>query len=255
MKKTKDENLENIVEKNKTNLDALAFSPHPDDAEMGCGGLLLKLKYFGYKTGIIDLTMGELSSNGDINTRKKETKNASNLLKLDIRENLKLKDGNIENDADSKEKVVNVIRKYRPKLVLIPYFIDRHPDHENSYKLLKDSIFLSGLLKYKTPFNHYRPDIVINYMLHFEFKPTFIVDISDVFDQKVKVISAYKSQFYSNEEKDIVTHISSKLFNDILHTRAKYYGLKINANFGEPYFINNYIKINDPLIFFNYVKF
>ncbi|MCL5772083.1 MAG: bacillithiol biosynthesis deacetylase BshB1 [Actinobacteria bacterium] len=236
-------------------IDVLAFGPHPDDVEMGCGGLLLKLKKSGYKTGIIDLTMGELSSNGNIEVRQKETQDASNILNLDIRENLKLQDGNIINDVESRNKVIDIIRKYKPKLVLIPYYKDRHPDHENAHKLLKDSIFIAGLVKYETSLKFYRPDIVINYMLHFEFAPSFITDISDVFEKKVEAVTAYKSQFFSSEKKDIVTHISTKSFNDILHTRARYYGLKINTSFGEPYFINSKIKINDPVDFFSYVRF
>jgi len=235
--------------------DVLAFAPHPDDAEMGCGGLLMKLKNFGYKTGIIDLTRGELSSNGNLEIRSKETKAASNVLGLDLRENLELEDGNIINDISSRNKVIEVLRKYQPKMVLIPYHNDRHPDHENAHKLIKDSIFISGLVKYETALNSHRPDIVLNYMLHFEFKPVFITDITDVFERKVEAVTAYKSQFFSTQKKDVITHISTKAFNDILHTRARYFGLKINAEFAEPYFINSRIRIDDPLSFFNYVRY
>ncbi|MBU4313843.1 MAG: PIG-L family deacetylase, partial [Actinobacteria bacterium] len=142
-------------------IDALAFSPHPDDAEMGCGGLLLKLKDKGYRTGIIDLTRAELSTNGNLKTREEEIKEASKILGLDIRENLGLEDANIKNDYDSRLKVISAIRKYRPGLALIPFWRDRHPDHENSYKLLKDAIFISGLKKFKTGLDSYRPDVVI----------------------------------------------------------------------------------------------
>ncbi|MCX6384394.1 MAG: bacillithiol biosynthesis deacetylase BshB1 [Actinobacteria bacterium] len=236
-------------------IDVLAFGPHPDDAEMGCGGLLIKLKNLGYKTGIIDLTRGELSSNGNPDTRTKETQAASEILGLDIRENLKLCDGNIINDIESRNRVIECLRKYKPGMVLIPYHIDRHPDHENAHKLLKDSIFISGLVKYETALSYYRPNIVLNYMLHFEFIPSFIVDIADVFEKKVDVVTSYKSQFFSTAQKDVVTHISTKSFNDILHTRARYFGLKINTSAGEPYFINSKIKINDPVNFFNYVRY
>ena len=235
--------------------DVLAFGPHPDDVEMGCGGLLFKLKKAGYKTGIIDLTMGELSSNGNIETRIKETRAASEILKIDVRENLNLADGNIVNDMENRNKIIEILRRYKPKMVLFPYYKDRHPDHENAHKLIKESIFISGLVKYQTSLDFFRPDIVINYMLHFEFIPTFIVDISDEFEKKVEAVTAYGSQFFSTVEKDVVTHISTKSFNDILHTRAKYFGLKINSSAGEAYFINSRIKINDPLLFFNYVKY
>lgn len=235
--------------------DVLAFGPHPDDVEMGCGGLLIKLKKIGYKTGIIDLTRGELSSNGDIETRTGETRAASEVLGLDVRENLNLQDGNIINDIESRNRIIEMLRKYQPKMVLFPYYKDRHPDHENAHKLIKDSVFISGLVRYQTSMDFFRPDIVLNYMLHSEFTPSFIVDIADELEKKVEAVTAYKSQFFSTIEKDVVTHISTKSFKDILHTRAKYFGLKINSSAGEAYFINSKIKINDPLEFFNYVKY
>jgi N-acetylglucosamine malate deacetylase 1 len=235
--------------------DILAFGPHPDDVEIGCGGLLIKLKKKGYKTGIIDLTMGELSSNGNLETRTRETRASSEILQLDVRENLKLQDGNIVNDIESRNSIIEILRKYRPKMILIPYHKDRHPDHENAYKLIKDSVFISGLVKYQTAMKFFRPDIVINYMLHFEFIPSFIVDITDEFEKKVEAVTAYESQFFSTVEKNVVTQISTKSFNDILHTRARYFGLKIQCSAGEAYSINSNIKINDPLAFFNYIKY
>jgi len=236
-------------------IDVLAFGPHPDDAEMGCGGLLIKLKKIGYKTGIVDLTKGELSSNGNLETREKETQAASDILGLDIRENLRLQDGNIINDLENRNKVIDIVRKYKPNMLLIPFHRDRHPDHENAHKLIKDSVFISGLIKYETAYGFFRPNIVLNYMLHFEFKPSFITDIAGVFDKKVEAVTAYKSQFFSTAEKDVVTHISTKAFKDILHNRSRYFGLKINAEFGEPYFINSRIKIDDPIKFFDYVRY
>ncbi len=235
-------------------MDLIAFSPHPDDAEMACGGMLLKLKDMGYKTGIIDLTQGELSTNGDLATRRAETRKASDILKLDLRENLKLKDGNIINDTASRKKVVEAIRRYRPRMALIPYMRDRHPDHENAHKLLKESIFISGLAKFKTKEKNHRPDILLNYMLHYEFTPSFIVDISDYFKQKMEAVTSYQSQLYSNYKKNSRTLLSSEYFMDLLASRDKCYGLKIMAEYGEPYFVEYNIKINDPLTFFNYMR-
>lgn len=235
-------------------IDALAFSPHPDDAEMGCGGLLLKLKDKGYRTGIIDLTRAELSTNGNLKTREEEIKEASKILGLDIRENLGLEDANIKNDYDSRLKVISAIRKYRPELALIPFWRDRHPDHENSYKLLKDAIFISGLKKFKTGLDSYRPDVVISYMLHYEFKPSFIVDISQYYNKKFSAVAAYKSQFYSDVAKKVMTHIASKYFFDIINSRHQCSGLKIRSEYGEPYYIESDIRIDDPLEFFKYLK-
>ena len=240
--------------KNNIALDILAFSPHPDDAEMGCGGLLLKLKDCGYRTGIIDLTRAELSTNGDPETRAGETDEASRILKLDIRENLELEDANIINDRPSRRKVIDSIRKYRPKMVLTPYHIDRHPDHENASKLLRDAIFISGLEKFKTDMDFYRSAIVLNYMLQYEFRPGFIMDISDYYDEKSRAVAAYRSQFYSDTDKRVMTHIASKHFFDIINSRHQCMGLKIKAKFGEPYYIENSIKVDDPIKFFDYLR-
>ena len=235
-------------------INVIAFSPHPDDAEMGCGGLLLKLKDKGYSTGIIDLTRAELSTNGDLETREKETEEASKILGLDLRENLKLEDGNIINYPESRLKVINSIRKYRPDLVLMPFWKDWHHDLENSYKLLKDAIFISGLKKFKTGLDNHRPYAVISYMLHYEFKPSFIVDISQYYKQKSSAVGAYASQFYSNVPKEGITYIASKYFFDIINSRHQCSGLKVRAEYGEPYYIESNIRIDDPLEFFKYLK-
>jgi bacillithiol biosynthesis deacetylase BshB1 len=240
---------------NKSNIiDIIAFSPHPDDAEMGCGGILLKLKDQGYRTGIVDLSRAELSTNGDLETRKKETKKASKILGLDVRENLELEDGNIKNDAESRLKVIKVLREYRPSLALIPFKQDRHPDHENSYKLLKDAIFISGLRKFKTGLAFHRPNIVISYMLHYEFKPSFIVDISGYYKKKLEAVSAYRSQFYTSNEGKHGNNMTSKYFFNIINSRHKCLGLKIRSEYGEPYYIESAIRIEDPVKFFEYIK-
>lgn len=240
-----------MIEKNR--VDVIAFSPHPDDAEMGCGGLLLKMKAKGYTTGIVDLTRAELSTNGDPETRAIETSEASRILGLDIRDNLELEDGNIVNDKESRLKVIDVIRKYRPRLVLMSYGVDRHPDHENSFKLLKDAIFISGLEKFRTGLAAWRPSIVINYMLHFEFAPTFIVDITEYYDRKFRAVAAYRSQFYSDEEKKVMTFISSKYFFDVINSRHQCHGLKVMSRYGEPYYTDFKIRIDDPIKFFDYL--
>ncbi len=236
-------------------IDFLSFAPHPDDAEMGSAGLLLKMKDKGYSTGIVDLSRGELSSNGDLSTRAEETRQATEILKLDVRENLDIEDANISSNLKNRIKIVDMLRKYRPKMVAMPYYIDRHPDHENAYKLIREAIFLSGLVKFETSQKSYRPNIVIHYMLHTEFNPSFIVDISKYFKLKEKAVAAYRSQFYSDYERQTLTYISSKNFDDILHVRHQYYGLKIKARYGEPYAISANIKIDDPISFFDYIVF
>ena len=235
-------------------VDVLAFSPHPDDADMGCGGLLLKLKSIGYTTGIIDVTEAELSSNGDPDTRKKETLNASKILKLDDRKNLKISDGAVANNLENRLKIIEIIRKYKPSLAIIPYEKDRHPDHENSSKLLKDAIFISGLKNFKTDIEFHKPKIVISYMLNYQFNHSFIVDISDYYIQKMEAFTAYESQFLG-EGGGQQTYINSRYFYDFITSRNKYYGLKINVEYGEPFFIDSDIKIDNPVKFFDYIIF
>lgn len=235
-------------------VDVLAFSPHPDDADMGCGGLLLKLKSIGYTTGIIDLTEAELSSNGDPDTRKKETLNASKILKLDIRDNLKISDGAVANNLENRLKIIEIIRKYKPSLAVIPYERDRHPDHENSSKLVKDAIFISGLKNFKTDIEFHKPKIVVSYMLNYQFKHSFIVDISDYYIQKMEAFAAYESQFLGKGGGQ-PTYINSGYFYDFITSRNKYYGLKINVEYGEPFFIDSDIKIDNPVKFFDYIIF
>ncbi len=235
-------------------IDIIAFSAHPDDAEMGCGGLLLKLKDRGYKTGIIDLTRGELSTNGDLKIRAEETEKATQILNLDVRDNLGLEDGNLINNLQSRKKIVGAIRKYRPGMVIIPYKKDRHPDHENAHKLLKDSIFAAGLSRFEPDAKNHRPHIIASYMLHYEFKPSFIVDISDYFKKKMKAVTCYRSQLGNNFKKNIPTWLTSKYFKDFLSSRDKCYGLKILAQYGEPYRAEYSIRVDNPLKFFNYLK-
>jgi len=208
----------------------------------------------GYLTGIIDLTEAELSTNGDIATRHKETEAASVILKLDLRKNLDLGDSKVENSQENRLKVVEVVREYKPEMVLIPYGKDRHPDHENSHKLLKDSFFISGLEKLVTLNSCHRPGIVLCYMLNYQFDPSFIVDTSSYYRQKMEACKAYKSQFYSIGEGDRSTYINSKYFREMITGRDRCYGLKIKAEYGEPYFLEDDIKIDDPVEFFKYLR-
>ena len=234
-------------------IDVLAFSPHPDDAEMGCGGLLLKLKDRGYTTGIVDITEAELSTNGDTDTRRAESEAATRLLGLDYRKNLCLEDSNITNDHNSRLKVVGVLREIRPSIVLYPYSIARHPDHANTHRLVKDSVFISGLVKLDTGTPAHRPAVSACYMLEHQFSPSFIVDITDYYSTKMAACRAYESQFYGKYSSSKKTFINTRFFQELIESRDKCYGLRIRAEYGEPYFIYEDLKIEDPVKFFDYL--
>jgi len=235
------------------NIDLIAFAPHPDDAEMACGGFLLKAKSMGYSTGIVDLSLGELSTNGDLDTRKMETIDATRILGLDLRKNLEISDGDISNIEKNRIKVIRCLRQYKPKIVITPFEKDRHPDHENASKLLKDSIFLSGLKKLETGDPAYRPGVVLNYMLGHEFTPSLVIDISGYYEKKMEAIRAFRSQIYCKREERDKTYISTKYFYDFLHNRDKCFGLKVFTDYGEPYYIESVIRVDDPIKFFDYL--
>ena len=176
-------------------LDILAFGAHPDDVELGCGGTIAKEISNGKKIGIIDLTRGELGTRGDVKTRDLESKNASKILGVDIRENLNFKDGFFVNDEKHQLKVIEIIRKYRPEIVLCNAIEDRHIDHPKGASLVSDSCFLSGLIKIKTTHNkknqsHWRPKSVYHYIQWRNLSPDFLVDISGFIDTKLKSVKA-----------------------------------------------------------------
>jgi N-acetylglucosamine malate deacetylase 1 len=235
-------------------LDILYFGAHPDDVELSCGGTVIKLVKAGKKSGIIDLTEAELSTSGTVFSRKKETNTASRLLGIDIRENLKIKDGNIENNEWNRLLIIKKIRDYRPRIVFIPYPEDRHPDHIHTSILLKEAIFYSGLEKISTILNgtnqlSYRPDKIIYYMQTNIFNPSFIIDITDEYILKMKSIRAYKSQFFHPRKKGKKTFISEKKFIDYLEARAKFYGFQIGVKFGEPFYIDSIVKLSTDSLF------
>ena len=182
-----------------TELDALFFSAHPDDAELCCGGTIAALNKSGKKTGIIDLTKGELGTRGSVKQRIAEAKKASAILGISIRENLGITDGNITNTPSNRLKVIKAIRKYKPRIIFFPHFHDRHPDHHNTHILIKEAAFYSGLVNIKTAgLKAYRPSQSIYYMQTYTFEPSFIFDISDT-----NPLDSDIEEFYKNTDSSL----------------------------------------------------
>jgi bacillithiol biosynthesis deacetylase BshB1 len=231
-------------------IDCLAFGPHPDDAELFCGGVLLKLKKQGCSTAIIDLTQAELSTNGNPKLRSEETIRASEILNLDYRKNLKIPDGNIDNTQINRKLVIEITRELRPRICLLPYWQDRHPDHVAASLLLQKALFDSGLQKIKTGQQEYRPQILLYYMLHYEFQPSFVVDISDEMDKKTEAIMAYRSQFSQGDISQAATYINRPEFLHSLQTRAAWFGQQVGVKYAEPYYYPGRLKIDNILRFF-----
>ena len=223
-------------------IDCLAFGAHPDDVELFCSGLLIKLQKQGKSTAVIDLTRGELSTNGTLQIRAKETKNATKVMNLSFRENLKLEDGNIENSKENRYKIIKYIRKFKPDLILAPYWEDRHPDHIATSKIVSDASFYSGLKMIESGQEPHRPKMNLFYMMHNIFIPSFVVDISTVMDIKTEAIQCYKSQFGQSPNN---TYINRPEFFDSIINRAKFYGYQIKTKYGEPYFYKGVLGINN----------
>jgi bacillithiol biosynthesis deacetylase BshB1 len=235
-------------------LDALAFGAHADDVEMACSGTIIKLGALGYKTGVIPLTRGEMATRGSAEIRAQEFAQSAEIMGLASHKMLDIPDGRIEVTWENKIKIIREIRTYQPRIVFAPYWISRHPDHEKTSHLVREAAYLSGLKKLKTDQESYRPYKVIFYQTRFEFKPSFIVDISDFHAQKMKSILSYKSQFHhKNKAKsgEDETLLSRPEFLDRIETRDRQYGTYIGVKYGEPFLVREAIKINDLVDFFD----
>jgi bacillithiol biosynthesis deacetylase BshB1 len=231
-------------------LDVLALGAHPDDVELSCGGTIAKLVKQGRRVGIADLTRGELGTRGSEQIRAAEAAEAARVLGVHVRETLDIPDGNLDTGFENRLKIVRVIRKYQPDVLLFPYHIDRHPDHERAHTLCREAWFASGLAKIETsldgaPQEPFRPRAYYNYMQWFEFQPSFIVDITDEFEQRMDCVRAFKSQFYDPDSNERQTILSTPEFLEMLRTRLAYYGDKIDRKYGEPFYSVTAINMSD----------
>lgn len=230
-------------------LDILAFGAHPDDVELGCSGTIAKEISLGKKVGIIDLTRGELGTRGSVAIRNAESKKATQILGVAVRENLDMRDGFFINDEAHQLKIIEMIRKYQPEIVLCNAIQDRHIDHGKGSKLVSDACFLSGLRKIETTLNGesqqaWRPKVVYHYIQWENIQPDFVVDISGFIDVKMESIFAYSSQFYDPNSKEPESPISSKNFLDSVKYRAQDLGRIIGVAHGEGFTVERYLAVN-----------
>ena len=230
--------------------DFLAIGAHPDDVELGCGGTIIKLIAEGKTVSVIDLTEGELGTRGTAETRAEEAANAAKILGISSRENLKLKDGFLNNSEDYQLKIVEKIRKYKPEIVLANAIDDRHPDHAKAAKLVSDACFLSGLKKIETfdndqPQEVWRPKHIFHYIQWKNVVPEFVIDISGFMEQKIEACLAYKTQFYNPESSEPATPISSMEFLEFLKARAVSFGRPAGFIYAEGFNVERTIGVND----------
>lgn len=219
-------------------IDLLAIAAHPDDVELSCAGTLMIHSRLGKTTGILDLTEGELGTRGTAETRQREAEAASEVLGVQIRENLGLPDGFFENKKEHQMTVIRAIRKYRPDVVLTNAPEDRHPDHGRASRLVYDSCFLSGLIKIETELDGerqeaWRPGQVFYFIQDRYLDPDFIVDITSVIERKKEAIRCFKSQFLAPESDTLQTYISTPAFFDSIIQRSAMWGKMIGVTHGE----------------------
>ena len=231
-------------------LDILVFAAHPDDVELSCSGTVLKHIQLGYKGGIIALTQGELGSLGTAEIRAIESKNASQILGIHHRENLGFKDGFFEIDEAHLLKVIQVIRKFQPSIVLVNAKQDRHPDHKRGGDLVSRAAFLSGLVKIETNSDgqqqeRWRPNVVYRYIQEQYIEPDFVVDISGFESKKLEAIKAFTSQFYDPNSTEPTTPIAKADYLEFVVARMKQFGTQINVPFGEGFTIERYIGVDN----------
>ena len=232
-------------------LDVLAVGVHPDDVELGCSGTLIKEARRGKKTGVIDLTQGELGTRGTIESRFNEAREAANIMGVAIRENLRMRDGFFQNDETHQLQLIQVLRKYQPEIVIGNILEDRHPDHGRAGQLLYDACFLSGLKQIKTideqgrPQERWRPKQLLHYLQDRFYEPDVIVDISDVWTERLESIKAYKTQFHNPEIEEEETYISSPQFLESIIARARLLGKRIGVQFAEGFISKKSIGISN----------
>lgn len=198
----------------------------------------------GYRVGIVDFTRGELGSRGTPAGRMREAESASEVIGLSLRENLGIPDGRIENTQENQRKIIRIVRRCRPKVVLIGATECRHPDHGAAARLSADALFYGGLRKIETfeaeaPQEPWRPSHVLHYMQAVPFEPTFVVDVTEVWEQRIRALQAFRSQFYHPDyepsEEEPETFISNPEFFQWIEARARTYGYRVGATYGEPF--------------------
>lgn len=227
-------------------LDLLAIAAHPDDAELTCGGTLIKMAHMGYKTGVLDLTRGEMGTRGTPETRLREAAQAARILKLRIRANLGLPDARLEVSEKYKLAVAAKIREWQPHTVILPYWEGRHPDHYTAARLGYEGCFLAGLTQVTISGEAFRPFKILYSTAYDEsVRPSFAVDITDQFEQRRRAILAYESQFRPRKTQKSRVHIPLDTLEERMNLTSRHYGRMIGVRYAEPFLVREVMRIDD----------
>jgi N-acetylglucosamine malate deacetylase 1 len=224
-------------------LDLLAVAAHPDDVEQTCGGTLIRMAQTGYRTGVLDLTAGDMGTRGSPEIRLREADTAAGLLKLSWRGNLRLPDARLENTLEVRTSLALEIRRLRPRVVIIPYWDARHPDHYRAGEIAYEACFLAGLRKLDPSVEPHRPFKVIYSSLYASVTPSFVVDISTQFDRRMSALLSYESQYGSGEAGDVFP--GREEIRERLAAIARFYGNLIGVRYGEPFVVKEMIQVSD----------
>jgi bacillithiol biosynthesis deacetylase BshB1 len=227
-------------------LDLLAIAAHPDDVELSCGGTLLKMAQRGYKTGILDLTAGEMGTRGTPETRAKEAAKAAKLLGVKWRETLGVPDSDVQPTRQHKLRLASVIRQLQPKTVILPYWEARHPDHYNASTLGYEGCFLAGLKQLPLDGEPHRPFKILYSTAFATVRPTFVVDITQQYEQRRRAILAFRSQFRTKKgEKSSKVFLAIDRLEEEMNQLARHHGQLIGVKYGEPFFQKELLKVED----------
>jgi N-acetylglucosamine malate deacetylase 1 len=230
-----------------TPLDVLAIFSHPDDAELTMAGTLLKLKSLGYRTGIADMTRGEMGTRGTPEIRAKEALDSARILGLDARVNLALPDGHLLLNEENRLAVARLLRRHSPKVVFTSHWDDPHPDHAATAHIVREAARLATMRRYDaSPQNPIKMPTVAHAVYSRLVVPSFIVDVSEFAEKKIEAIRAYASQFYLADSKEPETRIAQKGFLKQIEDRARYYGSLIGVEDGEPFYVREALNVDDP---------
>jgi N-acetylglucosamine malate deacetylase 1 len=233
----------------ETQLDVLAVFSHPDDAELSVAGTLLKLKSLGYRTGVCDLTRGEMGTRGTPEIRAKEALEAARILKLDVRLNLDQPDGHVWATEVARTAFVRVLRTHKPKVLLTTHEDDPHPDHANTSIIVRQAARLATMTRYdeESGLAPVPMPAIMHSLFSRRIVPSFVVDVSDFVDEKMSAIGAYASQFYDVTSKEPATRISQRGFLKEIEFRIRYFGSLIGVEAGEPFYVREALNVDDPL--------
>ena len=233
----------------ETQLDVLAVFSHPDDAELSVAGTLLKLKSLGYRTGVCDLTRGEMGTRGTPEIRAREAADAARLMQLDARLNLEQPDGHVWPTEVARIAMVRLLRTHKPKVLLTTHEDDPHPDHANTSIIVRQAARLATMGRYdeESGLSPVPMPAIMHSLFSRRIVPSFVVDVSAFVDEKMNAIRAYKSQFYDAESKEPATRISARGFVEEIELRMRYFGSLIGVAAGEPFYVREALNVDDPL--------